>query len=87
MWIPTRFRVSIQYVLVDAGTTRTCVSTCARGAGTHGYVLNVHTEAFLNPHTEEVVANSAYQEKLTYSSHLATQRFTKETLRSFTFSV
>ena len=28
-----------------------CVSTCARGAGTHGSVLNVDTEAFLNPHT------------------------------------
>ena len=35
-----------------AGTTRTCVSTCSRGAGTHGDVLNVHTETFLNPHTE-----------------------------------
>ena len=29
-----------------AGITRTCVSTCARVAGTHGNVLNVHTEAF-----------------------------------------
>ena len=28
------------------GTTRTCFSTCARGAGTHGDVLNVHTQAF-----------------------------------------
>ena len=27
-----------------AGTTRTRVSTCARGAGTHGGVLNLHTE-------------------------------------------
>ena len=25
--------------------TRTCISTCARGAGTHGDVVNVHTEA------------------------------------------
>ena len=46
-----RLRVYIQNVPVYGGTTRTCVSTCTRGAGTHGYVLNVHTEAFLNPHT------------------------------------
>ena len=26
--------------------TRTCVETCARGAGTHGGVLNVHTGTF-----------------------------------------
>ena len=24
----------------------TCINTCGRGAGTHGDVLNVHTEAF-----------------------------------------
>ena len=29
---------------VNAGTTRTCVETCARGAGTYGDVLNPHTE-------------------------------------------
>ena len=28
---------------VCTGTARTCVSTCARGAGTHGEVLNPHT--------------------------------------------
>ena len=38
--------VYIQHVPVYAGTTRTCSNTCARGAGTHGDVLNVHTEAF-----------------------------------------
>ena len=32
-------------------TTRTCVSTCARGAGIHGDVLNVHTGTFLAFHT------------------------------------
>ena len=42
----------IQNVPVCTGTTRTCVTTCARGAGTHGDVLNLHTEAFLNVHTE-----------------------------------
>ena len=30
---------------------RARVETCSRGAGIHGDVLNVHTEAFLNPHT------------------------------------
>ena len=38
-----------------ATKTRTCVSTCARGAGTHGDVLNLHTEVFsacqAAPHT------------------------------------
>ena len=38
-----RLRVYIQNVPVCTGTTRTCVSTCARGAGTHGDVLNGHT--------------------------------------------
>ena len=33
----------VQNVPVCTGTTRTCVSICARGAGTHGDVLNVHT--------------------------------------------
>ena len=33
-----------------AGNTRTCVTTCGRGAGTHGDVLNVHTEFFSVPH-------------------------------------
>ena len=35
------------------GTTCTCVTTCASGAGTHGAVLNPYTEAFLNVHTGE----------------------------------
>ena len=34
-----------------ASNTRTCVSTCARVAGIHGDVLNLHTEAFLSLHT------------------------------------
>ena len=46
-----RPRVYVQNVPVCTGTARTCVSTCARFAGTHGDVLNVHTEAFWNPHT------------------------------------
>ena len=35
---------------VCTSTTRTCWNTCARGTRIHGDVLNVHTEAFLNPH-------------------------------------
>ena len=46
VWIQKRLRVYIQNVPVSTGTTRTCVSTCARGAGTHGDALNVHTQAF-----------------------------------------
>ena len=44
-------RVYIQNVSVYAGTTRTHVETCARGAGTHGDVLNQHTEGVLYIHT------------------------------------
>ena len=39
-------RVSVQNVPVCTGTTRTCVSTCARGAGTHADVLSGHTGFF-----------------------------------------
>ena len=38
-------------VPVCTGTTRTCVTTCGRGAGTHGDVLNLHTEVFSAGHT------------------------------------
>ena len=38
-----RHRVYVQNFSVCTGTTRTHVETCARGAGTHGDVLNVHT--------------------------------------------
>ena len=48
---PNRPRVYVQNVPVFAGTTRTCSNTCARGAGTHGDVLNVHTGTFLSGHT------------------------------------
>ena len=44
--IQKSLRVYIQNVLVYASTTRTCVETCARGAGTHVDVLNVHTGTF-----------------------------------------
>ena len=45
VWIQKR-RVYIQDVPECTGTTRTCVSTCARGARTHGCVLFEHTGTF-----------------------------------------
>ena len=42
----------VQNVPVYAGTTRTCVETCARGAGTHGDVFERSHGDVLNPHTE-----------------------------------
>ena len=45
-------RLYIQNVPVCTGTTRTCVSTCARFAGTHGSVLNLHTGTPTQRHTE-----------------------------------
>ena len=46
-----RPRVYVRNVPVCTGTTSTSFNTCARGAGIHGDVLNVHTEAFLKPNT------------------------------------
>ena len=85
MWCPRvyvqkRLPVYVQNVPVCTGTTRTCVTTCGRGAGTHGDVLNLHTEVFWTDTRgrggEEregtgVTVSSAYQEKPTKSSHLA----------------
>ena len=82
-------RVCIQNVPVYGGTTRTCVSTCAREAGgTHGAVLNQHTEGVLYIHTvvQAVMVSSAYQNLPTYRYHVH-QRFTKETSGSSPFSV
>ena len=59
--IQKRSRVYIQNVSVYAGTTRTCVSTCARGAGTHQDVLNVHTGS-----KGWIIGSSAYQNLPTY---------------------
>ena len=62
--IKKRLRVHIQNVPVCTGTTRTCVSTFTRGAGTHGDVLNVHTEAFLKPHTGSRGSSSVLLSKI-----------------------
>ena len=45
-WHAEKTSVCIQNVPVCTGTTRTCVTTCGRGADTHGDVLNLHTEVF-----------------------------------------
>ena len=51
VWCPRvcvqkRLRVYVQNASVCAGTTPACVTTCGLGAGTHGDVLNLHTEVF-----------------------------------------
>ena len=46
-----RLHVYIRNVPVYAGNTRTCSKACARVAGIHGDVLNVHTGGVLNAHT------------------------------------
>ena len=60
-----RNRVYVQNVPVCPGTTRTCFNTCAHGAGTHGDVSNVHTEAFFESthdgEGEGLIVNSAHQ--------------------------
>ena len=88
IWLQKRFRVYIQNVPVYAGTTRTCVETCARGAGTHGDVLNRQTETFwIDTHgVQGVIVSSAYQNLPTYGYHVL-QRFTEETFGSSPFSV
>ena len=45
---PSPMHLVCTFKTVFAGTTRTCVSTCGRGAGTHGDVLNLHTVGFTN---------------------------------------
>ena len=70
VWIQKRLRVYIQNVPVCTRTTRTCVTTCRRDAGTHGDVLNAHTGG------QGVIASSAYQNLPTYGYH-ALQKFTK----------
>ena len=71
----TRLRVYVQYVPVCASTTRTHVSTCARGAGTHGDVLNPHTEGVLYIHMggQGVIVSSAYQNLPTYGLSRASE--------------
>ena len=46
VYVQKRLRVYVQNVPVCTGTTPACGNTCGRGAGTHGDVLNLHTEVF-----------------------------------------
>ena len=79
IWLQKRLRVYIQNVTVYAGTTRTCVETCARGAGANGGVFEA------THWLQGVIVSSAYQNLPTYGYHVL-QRFTKETFGSFLFS-
>ena len=47
----TRPHMYVENVPVCTGTTRTCFNTCARCAGIHGDVLNVHMGTCLSGHT------------------------------------
>ena len=66
-------------------TRRLRVETCGRGAGTHGDVLNLHTEVFWTDTRggggRRVIVSSACQNLPTEGHHVP-QRFTKETLES-----
>ena len=74
-----RLRVYVQNVPVYAGTTRTRVESCARGASTHWDVSRVHMATCLSGHTGEgVIVSSAYQNLPTYGYHVL-WRFTKRT--------
>ena len=47
----TRPHMYVENVPVCTGTTRTCFNTCARCAGIHGDVFNVHMGTCLSGHT------------------------------------
>ena len=87
MWLLSASVLYIQNVPVYAGTTRTCVETCARGAGTHGGRFErTHQGVFESTHGGQgVIASSAYQNLPTYGYHVL-QRFTEETFGTFLFS-
>ena len=49
MWCGTQKKTSVCRFKTSPcvpATTPACVKTCGRGAGTHGGVLNLHTEVF-----------------------------------------
>ena len=78
----------MQNVPVCTGTTRTCVTTCARGAGTHGDVLNLHTEVFLDGHTEGRGSSSVLLTKICHVwSSRASEVHHKKPIGSYPFSV
>ena len=76
IWLEERLRVYIRNVPVYAGTTRTCVETCAwcrytrrRFERTHGDVLNPHTGG------RGVIVSSAHPNLPTHGYHVL-QKFT-----------
>ena len=71
VYVQKRLRVYVQNVPVCTGTTPACVTTCGRGAGTHGGVLNVHTGTFwMDLRGAGVIGSSAYQNLPTYGHHV-----------------
>ena len=87
VWVQKRHRVYIRNVPVYAGNTRTCLSTCVRGAGTHKDVLErTHGDVFESTHGWSSPVQFTKKSR-TWSSHLATERSTKETNGSYPFSV
>ena len=72
-------RVHFKNVPVCTGTTRTCVSTCARGAGTHGHVLSGHTE-FSRCHTTHTTPHTTPHTHTHYNTrHNTTQQHDRNT--------
>ena len=64
------------------GTTPACGNTCARGAGTHGDVLNLHTEVFsacqAAPHTTPHTQHNTHTHT-THNTHTHTHTHTTHT--------
>ena len=75
--VSKNLRVQIQSVPVCTGTTPACGNTCARGAGTHGDVLNLHTEVFsacqaaphTTPHTQHTTQHNTQHYTHTTQHH------------------
>ena len=76
---PLALRVYVQDVPVFTGTTLTCSITCAPGAGIHGDVLHVHTEAFSKPNTGFPRFSSVPQHTNTHQTHTTTTHNTTTT--------
>ena len=82
---PKNLRVWIQNVPVCTGTTPACGNTCARGARTHGDVLNLHTEVFsacqaaphTTPHTQHNTTHNTTHTTHDTTTHNTTRRHRK----------
>ena len=82
-----RPRVYVQNLPVCTGTTRTCVETCARGAGTHGDVLSGHTEfrsvSHTNTHTH-ILTHTTHTQDTREASQQHTQHNTTQHITTTT---